>query len=53
VHEIVSSHDSEVIEIKHLGHDRFSHVHLKTPDDQVHGRVLADLDAEEIDPKRH
>ena len=37
VQEIVSSHDSEVIEIKHLGHDRFSHVHLKTPDDQVMG----------------
>ena len=54
VHEIVSSHDSTVLEIKHLGHDRFSHVHLRTPDDHVHGRVLLDLDAEEIEsPGQH
>lgn len=54
VNEIVSSHNSTVLEIKHLGHDRFSHVHLRTPDDHVHGKVLVDLDAEEIEsPGNH
>lgn len=48
VTEIVSSHNATVLEIKHLGHDRFSHVHLRTPDDHVHAQVLQDLDAEEI-----
>ena len=49
VTEIASSHNATVLEIKHLGHDRFSHVHLRTPDDHAHGRVLRDLDAEEIE----
>jgi hypothetical protein len=49
VNDIVSSLNATVLEIRHLGHDRFSHVHLRTPDDHTHARVLADLDAEEIE----
>ena len=53
VHEIVTSHQATVLEIKHLGHDRFSHVHVDAPDDHVKGKVMVDLDAEEIERPGH
>lgn len=53
VHEIVSSHSGSVLTIKHLGHDRFSHVEFEHSDDRVKGAVMLDLDAEEIENPGH
>ena len=53
VHEIVSSHQASVLEIRHVGHDRFSHVHVDAPDDRVKSKVVLDLDAEEIEDPGH
>ncbi len=49
VHEIVSSHKGSVLKVKHLGHDRFSHVHFDAPDEKIKQAVMLDLDAQEIE----